>query len=119
VEQFEDDDDNDNDSDDVEDVSVHGSWITRRYPGGEQYSCRFVQDQLRTLADSKSAHFKATRRRLPVSTVLFYRRADDFREQRLDDQTGVWVMRRYRDKRTTLAANEFLPVRLVKCDCSA
>jgi hypothetical protein len=31
VEQFEDDDDNDNDSDDVEDVSVHGSWITRRY----------------------------------------------------------------------------------------
>ena len=32
VEQFEDDDDNDNDSDDVEDVSVHGSWVTRRYP---------------------------------------------------------------------------------------
>jgi hypothetical protein len=30
VEHFEDDDDNDNDSDDVEDVSVHGSWITRR-----------------------------------------------------------------------------------------
>jgi sirohydrochlorin ferrochelatase len=37
VEHFEDDDDNDNDSDDVEDVSVHGSWITRRYPSGEQY----------------------------------------------------------------------------------
>ena len=36
VEHFEDDDDNDNDSDDVEDLSVHGSWITRRYPGGEQ-----------------------------------------------------------------------------------
>ena len=35
VEHFEDDDDNDNDSDDVEDVSVHGSWITRRYPGGD------------------------------------------------------------------------------------
>src|ERR1700737_639393 len=32
VEHFEDDDDNDNDSDDVEDVSVHASWITRRYP---------------------------------------------------------------------------------------
>ena len=32
VEQFEDDDDNDNDSDDVEDVSIHGSWITPRYP---------------------------------------------------------------------------------------
>jgi hypothetical protein len=32
MEQFEDDDDNDNDSDDVEDVSVHGSWVTRRYP---------------------------------------------------------------------------------------
>jgi hypothetical protein len=32
VEHFEDDDDNDNDSDDVEDVSVHGSWVTRRYP---------------------------------------------------------------------------------------
>ena len=28
-------------------------------------------------------------------------------------------MRRYRGKRTTLAANECLPVRLVKCDCSA
>lgn len=28
VEHFEDDDDNDNDSDDIEDVSVHGSWIT-------------------------------------------------------------------------------------------
>jgi hypothetical protein len=32
VEHFEDDDDNDNDSDDVKDVSVHGSWITLRYP---------------------------------------------------------------------------------------
>ncbi len=32
VEHFEDDDDNDNDSDDVKDVSVHGSWVTRRYP---------------------------------------------------------------------------------------
>ena len=31
VERFKDDDDNDNDSDDVEDVSVHGSWITPRY----------------------------------------------------------------------------------------
>ena len=42
MEHFEDDDDNDNDSDDVEDVSVHGSWITGRYPGGEQYCCRFA-----------------------------------------------------------------------------
>jgi hypothetical protein len=32
AEQFEDDDDNDNDSDNVEDISIHGSWITRRYP---------------------------------------------------------------------------------------
>jgi hypothetical protein len=32
VKHFEDDDDNDYDSDDVEDVSVHGSWITRRCP---------------------------------------------------------------------------------------
>jgi len=32
VKQFEDDDDNDNDSDDVEDVSVHGSWVTHRSP---------------------------------------------------------------------------------------
>jgi hypothetical protein len=32
VEHFEDDDDNYNDSDDVEDISVHGSWITHRYP---------------------------------------------------------------------------------------
>jgi hypothetical protein len=32
VEQFENNDDNDNDSDYVEDVSVHGSWVTRRYP---------------------------------------------------------------------------------------
>jgi hypothetical protein len=31
AEHFEDDDDNNNDSDDVEDVSVHGSCITRRY----------------------------------------------------------------------------------------
>jgi hypothetical protein len=31
AEHFEDDDDNDNDSDDVEDVSVHEWWITRRY----------------------------------------------------------------------------------------
>ena len=31
AEHFEDDDDNDNDSDDVEDVSVHGSGIPRRY----------------------------------------------------------------------------------------
>ena len=31
VEQFEDDDDNDNNSDDVENASVHGSWVTRRY----------------------------------------------------------------------------------------
>ena len=43
VEHFEDDDDNDNDSDDVENVSVHGSWITRRYSGGEQYGCRFAE----------------------------------------------------------------------------
>jgi hypothetical protein len=34
---FKDDDDNDNDSDDVEDVSVHGPWITR---------CRFRQQAL-------------------------------------------------------------------------
>jgi hypothetical protein len=31
AEHFEDDNDNDNDSDDVEDVSVHGLCITRRY----------------------------------------------------------------------------------------
>jgi hypothetical protein len=31
VKHFEDDDDNDNDSDNVEDVSVHRSWITCRY----------------------------------------------------------------------------------------
>jgi hypothetical protein len=54
-----------------------------------------------------------------VDAVLFNRNADDFREQRLDDQTSVWVMRRYRGKRTSLPANERLPVGLVKCDCSA
>ena len=32
MEHFEDDDDNNNDSNDVEDVSVHASWITRRHP---------------------------------------------------------------------------------------
>jgi hypothetical protein len=37
------------------------------------------------LRPSVSAHFKATRRRLPVRAVLFNRNADDFREQRLDD----------------------------------
>jgi hypothetical protein len=40
VEHFEDDDDNNNDSDDVEDVSIHGSWITRRYPSGKQFGRR-------------------------------------------------------------------------------
>ena len=40
MEDFEDDDDDDNHSDDVEDVSVHGSWITSRYPGGKQYNPR-------------------------------------------------------------------------------
>src|SRR4029077_17246146 len=40
VEHFEDDDDNDNDSDDVEDVSVHGSWVTRRYPRRKQFNRR-------------------------------------------------------------------------------
>jgi hypothetical protein len=54
-----------------------------------------------------------------VGAVLLYRNADDFSEQRLDDQTGVGVMRRYRRKRTTLAANERFPPGLVKCDCSA
>ena len=54
-----------------------------------------------------------------MGAVLFNRNADDFREHRLDDQTGVGVMRRYRRKRTTLAANERLPVGLVKCDGSA
>ena len=54
-----------------------------------------------------------------MSAVLFNRNADNFREQRLDDQTGIRVIRRYCGKRTTLAANELLPVRLVKCDCSA
>jgi hypothetical protein len=49
-----------------------------------------------------------------VGAVLFNRNADDFREQRLDDQTGIRVIRRYCRKRTTLAANERLPVSLVK-----
>jgi hypothetical protein len=35
VEHFEDDDDDNNDSDNVEDVSVHGSCITGRVPGGQ------------------------------------------------------------------------------------
>ncbi len=74
---------------------------------------------LRQGHEASSAHFKATRGRLPVRALLFDRNADDFREQRLDNQTRVWVMRRYRGQRTALAANELLPVRLVKCDCSA
>jgi hypothetical protein len=72
-----------------------------------------------SLVQVASAYFKATRRRLPVGAVLFNRNTDDFREQRLDDQTGVRVVRRYRGKRTTLAANECLPVGIVKRDCSA
>jgi hypothetical protein len=47
-----------------------------------------------------------------VGAVLFYRNADDFSEPRLDDETGVRVMSRYRGKRTTLAANELFPVHL-------
>ena len=73
----------------------------------------------RARAARHSANLEATRRRLPVSAVLFNRNADDFREQRLDDQTGVGVMRRDRGQRTTLAANQRLPVGLVKRDCSA
>jgi hypothetical protein len=65
-----------------------------------------------SLVQVASANFKATRRRLPVGAVLFYRNADHFYEQRLDDQTGVWVVCRYCGKRTTLAANELFPVRL-------
>jgi hypothetical protein len=43
VEHFEDDDDNDYDSDDIEDVSVHGSWIARRYPRRQAiYSSRVI-----------------------------------------------------------------------------
>jgi hypothetical protein len=38
-----------------------------------------------SLVQVASAHFKATRRRLPVGAVLFYRNADHFCEQRLDD----------------------------------
>ena len=54
-----------------------------------------------------------------MRAVLFNWNADDFREQRLDDQAGVRVIRRYCRKRTILAANERLPVGLVKRDCSA
>ena len=42
MEHFEDNDDNDNDSDDVKDVSVHGSWITRRCPLRQQSFMRSV-----------------------------------------------------------------------------
>jgi hypothetical protein len=62
-----------------------------------------------SLVQVASLHFKATPRWLAVGAVLFNRNADDFREQRLDDQTGVWVMRRYCGKRTTLTANELFP----------
>ena len=54
-----------------------------------------------------------------MGAVLFNRNADHFCEQRLNHQTGVRVVHRYRRKRTTLAANERLPARLGKCDCSA
>lgn len=53
--------------------------------GAEALEFRCRLNQLRALADSKSAHFKATRRRLPVGAVFFYRNADDFSEQCLDD----------------------------------
>ena len=54
-----------------------------------------------------------------MSALFFYRNADNFSEQCLDDQAGVGVMRRDRRKRTSLAANERFPVGLLKCDCSA
>ena len=54
MEHFEDDDDNDNDSDDVEDVvSVHGSWVTRRYPRRQQYNRR---DCLNTRSRTKTVN---------------------------------------------------------------
>ena len=37
-----------------------------------------------------------------MRAVLFNRNADHFSEQRLNDETGVGVMRRCRRKRTTL-----------------
>lgn len=40
MEHFEDDDDNNNDSNDVEDVSVHGSWVNAAIPGCKQYNRR-------------------------------------------------------------------------------
>jgi hypothetical protein len=50
VEHFEDDDDNNNNSDDVEDVSIHGSWITRRYPCGKQFGRRNEKLESESLA---------------------------------------------------------------------
>ena len=66
-----------------------------------------------------SADFEATRRRLPVLAVFLNSNSHYFGEQRLNDQTGVWVMRRDRGQRTTPAANERRPIGLVKGDCSA
>jgi len=56
VEHFEDDDDNDNDSDDVEDVSVHGSWITRRYPGRQAISSARKRLALQLLVASTESY---------------------------------------------------------------
>jgi len=53
-----------------------------------------------------------------VCTTLFNRNADDFREKRLSDQTSVRIIRRYRCKRTIVAANKFCAVS-VKRDCAA
>ncbi len=50
MEHFEDDDDNNNDSDDVEDVSVHGSWVTRRYPRRQAILRASMREVSRSLA---------------------------------------------------------------------
>jgi hypothetical protein len=50
---FKDDDDNDNDSDDVEDVSVHAPWITRRYPRRQAIRLRTEKLESEALAPAE------------------------------------------------------------------
>lgn len=70
---------------------------------------------MRALVSRRSTDFETTLGWVAVCAVLFNRSTDDFREERLDDQASIGIIRRYRSKRATLATNERLPLGLVKC----
>ena len=70
MEHFEDDDDNDNDSDDIKDVSVHGSWITRRYPRRQAILRASMREVSRSLAKEHGDQLTKKSRNEPLLAAL-------------------------------------------------